>query len=236
MAKSNAVWGIDIGQCALKALRCRAGDEPDVDRRRRVRLHRISQDSQPARRRPGRADPRGARAVPLAQHVRGDRVAISVSGQSGLARFIKLPPVESKKIPDIVKYEARQQIPFALEDVVWDYQQMAGGSEEDGFALETEVGLFAMKRDQVFRACKPFDEAGIEVDIVQLTPLALYNYVVFDQMQDLPPADRVRSRQSARIGGRALAGHRHDRPGGHQRLSASGSAAFRWAAATSPRR
>ena len=28
---------------------------------------------------------------------------------------------------------------------------MAGGSEEEGFALETEVGLFAMKRDQVFR-------------------------------------------------------------------------------------
>jgi type IV pilus assembly protein PilM len=31
-------------------------------------------------------------------------VAISVPGQAGLARFIKLPPVESKKIPDIVKY------------------------------------------------------------------------------------------------------------------------------------
>ena len=23
MAKSNSVWGIDIGQCALKALKCR---------------------------------------------------------------------------------------------------------------------------------------------------------------------------------------------------------------------
>ncbi len=30
-------------------------------------------------------------------------------------------------------------------------------------------------------------DAGIEVDVVQLTPLALYNFVVFDQMQDLPP-------------------------------------------------
>ncbi len=69
--------------------------------------------------------------------MRGDRVAISVPGQSGLARFIKLPPVESKKIPDIVKYEARQQIPFSLDDVVWDYQKMVGGSEEEGFALET---------------------------------------------------------------------------------------------------
>jgi type IV pilus assembly protein PilM len=102
-----------------------------------------------------------------------------------LARFIKLPPVESKKIPDIVKYEARQQIPFSLDDVVWDYQQLTGGSEEDGFALEPEVGLFAMKRDQVARALAPLEEAGIEVDLIQLAPLAVYNYVCFDRFEDL---------------------------------------------------
>jgi len=190
MAKSNAVWGIDIGQTALKALRCRPGEvddqiiadafdyieypmllsQPDADREELVRE---------------------ALELFLSRNsVRGDKVAISVSGQSGLARFIKLPPVESKKISDIVKYEARQQIPFALEDVVWDYQQMEGGSVEDGFALETEVGLFAMKRDQVERALKPFEDAGIEVDIVQLTPLTIYNFTVFDQMADLPPPDQ----------------------------------------------
>ncbi len=190
MAKSNAVWGIDIGQCALKALRGRPHDEDNsiaAEAFDYIEYPKIL--SQPD------ADPvelvRDALELFLSRNVvRGDRVAISVSGQSGLARFIKLPPVESKKIPDIVKYEARQQIPFALEDVVWDYQQMAGGSEEDGFALETEVGLFAMKRDQVYRALKPFEEAGIEVDIVQLTPLTIYNFTVFDQMYDLPPADQ----------------------------------------------
>jgi type IV pilus assembly protein PilM len=99
-----------------------------------------------------------------------------------LARFIKLPPVESKKIPDIVKYEARQQIPFALEDVVWDYQPLVG-SEDEGYALETEVGLFAMKRDQVARALRPLDEAGIDVDIIQLAPLSIYNFICFDRLK-----------------------------------------------------
>src|SRR5437016_4550836 len=164
MARSGAVWGIDIGQCALKALRCRPHDEDPgrivADAFDFIEYPKIL--SQPE------ADPseliREALQLFLSRNaVRGDRVAISVSGQSGLARFIKLPPVESKKIPDIVKYEARQQIPFALEDVIWDYQRMAGGSEEEGFALETEVGLFAMKRDQVHRALKPFEDAGIEV-------------------------------------------------------------------------
>ena len=190
MARSRAIWGIDIGQSALKALRCRTGDTPDqivAEAFDFIEYPKIL--SQPE----ANAEElvKDALTQFLSRNsVRGDRVAISVSGQSGLARFIKLPPVESKKIPDIVKYEARQQIPFALEDVVWDYQQMAGGSEEDGFALETEVGLFAMKRDQVNRALTPFKNAGIEIDIVQLAPLALYNYVAFDQMQELPPPDQ----------------------------------------------
>jgi type IV pilus assembly protein PilM len=121
--------------------------------------------------------------------VQGDRVAVSISGQAGLARFIKLPPLEAKKIPDLVRYEARQQIPFDLNDVVWDYQRMGGGSVEEGFALDTEIGLFAMKRDAVFRALDPFLKLDIEVDIVQLTPLVLYNFLVFDQMGELPPPE-----------------------------------------------
>ena len=49
--------------------------------------------------------------------LKGCKVAISVPGQAGLVKFIKLPPVEKKRIPDIVKFEAKQQIPFALEEV-----------------------------------------------------------------------------------------------------------------------
>ena len=54
-------------------------------------------------------------------------MAIGIAGQTGLARFVKLPPVEEKKIADIVKFEAKQQIPFPLDEVVWDFQKIAGG-------------------------------------------------------------------------------------------------------------
>jgi len=56
------------------------------------------------------------------------------AGQSGLARFVKLPPVEEKKISEIVKFEAKQQIPFSLDEVVWDYQKISSGLVTDGFA------------------------------------------------------------------------------------------------------
>jgi len=190
MAKSESFWGIDIGQSALKALRCHAGDDNEhivAEAFDFIEYPKIL--SQPD------ADPvelvRDAIQEFMSRNpTKGMKVAISVPGQRGLPRFVKLPPVESSKIPDLVKFEAKQQIPFPLEDVVWDFQQMPGGTEEDGFSMETEVGLFAMKRDEVFRSLRPFINAGIEVDIVQLTPISLFDYIVFDQMQDLPPPDQ----------------------------------------------
>lgn len=190
MARKTAVWGIDIGQCALKALKARPHDED----KSKIVAEAFDYVEYPKVLSQPDADPaelvKEALKVFLSRNkVRGEKVVISVPGQAGLARFIKLPPVESSRIPDIVKYEAKQQIPFPLTEVVWDYQQLRGGSVEEGFALETEVGLFAMKREQVYKALKPFTDAGIEVSIVQLAPLAIYNLVVFDQLRSLPPAD-----------------------------------------------
>ncbi|MDA7977873.1 MAG: type IV pilus assembly protein PilM [Pirellulales bacterium] len=189
MAKVSGVWGIDIGDCALKALRCLPDNTTG-----RVRADAFDYIEYPKI----LSQPEANREELVAEALRTflsrndvgeDQVAINVPGQNGLSRFIKLPPVESKKIPDLVKYEARQQIPFDLDDVVWDFQQMAGGSEAEGFSLETEVGLFAMKRDQTYKQLQPYTEAKIDVDYIQLAPLALYNYVVADQMPRLPDND-----------------------------------------------
>ena len=186
MAKSGAIWGIDIGNCALKALRCRRHEKETnrivVEAFDFIEYPKILTQPEANREELVRE---AINTFVSRNEIAGDRVAISVPGQSGLSRFIKLPPVEAKKIPDIVKYEAKQQIPFALEDVVWDYQQLAGGSEEDDYAIDPEVGLFAMKRDQVHRALQPITSAGIEVDYIQLAPLAIYNYACFDRMNNL---------------------------------------------------
>jgi type IV pilus assembly protein PilM len=187
MAKANHVWGIDIGQCALKALRCQVdGDGIVADAFDFIEYPKIL--SQPE------ADPEELVREALEQFLsRNDmrrcRVAMSVPGQSGLAKFFKPPPVAVKRIPDIVRYEARQQIPFPIEEVVWDFQKMAGGQEVDGFAVDSEVGLFAMKRDQVYRALAPFKDQGVEVDTIQLAPLSIYNFITYDLLTDLPDPD-----------------------------------------------
>ncbi|MFN0021603.1 MAG: pilus assembly protein PilM [Pirellulaceae bacterium] len=191
MAKNVGVWGIDIGRCALKALRCRLdGDAVVADGFDYIEYPKLL--SQPE------ADPVQLVKEALEQFlsrnsVKGDKVAISVSGESGLARYFKPPPVDSKKIADIVKYEAKQQIPFALEDVIWDYQRMAGGQEVDGFVLDSEIGLFAMKREAVQKALQPYDVAAIEVDIIQLSPICVYNYISHDYLKPLPEGEEYNS-------------------------------------------
>jgi type IV pilus assembly protein PilM len=172
------VWGIDLGQCGLKAIRLQEIDGQVVATAFDYVEHpKIL--SQPD------ADPdqltREALDKFLSRNtLRGDVVAISVPGQSGLARFVKLPPVEEKKIADIVRFEAKQQIPFNLEEVVWDYQKIGSGAVTDGFAMETEIGLFAMKRDMVNRYLQHFKDVGVDIHLVQMAPLALCNYVAFD--------------------------------------------------------
>ncbi|MCP3691799.1 MAG: pilus assembly protein PilM [Planctomycetaceae bacterium] len=182
MAKNVGVWGIDIGQCALKAMRCTLdGDQVVADAFDYVEYPKIL--TQPE------ANPEELIQEALQQFLSrndltGDMIAMSLPGQSGLAKFFKPPPVDAKKIPDLVKYEARQQIPFDLEEVIWDYQQMGWQSDDSEAAIETEVGLFAIKRDQLLTSIKPFDDADIDLDIVQLSPLSVYNFVVYDLLNN----------------------------------------------------
>jgi len=175
------VWGIDLGQCALKAIRLESiNGEVTATAFDYIEHPKIL--SQPD------ADPDELTREALQQFlsrntIKGDMVIISVPGQSGLARFVKLPPVEEKKIADIVKFEAKQQIPFPLEEVVWDFQKIGQGVVTDGFAMETEIGLFAMKKDMVFRALQQFKDVKVEIHVIQMAPLALCNYVAYDLLQ-----------------------------------------------------
>jgi type IV pilus assembly protein PilM len=184
MAKpAPGVWGIDLGQSALKALRLQmvkneAGEEV-------LTATAFDFVEYPKNLTQPDADPDQLIREALTQFLsrndlKADTVAIAVPGQSGLARFVKLPPVEEKKIAEIVKFEAKQQIPFNLDEVVWSYQKLGSGEVIDGLALETEIGLFAMKRDMISRYLQYFGGVGVEVHFIQMAPLALCNYIAYD--------------------------------------------------------
>jgi len=173
MAKARTAWGIDVGQCALKALQLRdLGGQVQVESFAAIEHPHIL--SEPEANRDQLI--REALEKFLSRHsVVGSRVAISVPGQTGFARFVKLPPVESKRIPDIVRFEAEQQIPFPIADVIWRWQTFADPNSPD-----KEVGIFAMKRLDVSSMLSHFTDVALPVDVVQMAPLALYNFLIHD--------------------------------------------------------
>ena len=182
MAELRAVWGIEIGQYALKAVKLQYAESSEqvvASAFEYVPFPKIL--SQPDAI-PEELIPQAIDTFLSRNDVSDDLLAISVPGHSALVRFIQLPPVESSKVAEIVKYEARQQIPFALEEVIWDYQSLGGGVEESGYMLDAEVGLFAMKRDQVMQQLRHFTNAKLEVELIQIAPLALFNVLTYDEM------------------------------------------------------
>jgi len=115
-----------------------------------------------------------------------EEIAIAVPSQNSFARFVNLPPVEAKRIPEMVQFEAVQQIPFGINDVQWDWQLMTGADSP-----EIKVGIFAIKNDVVNTALQPFTREDIDISYVQMAPMALYNYLLHDRPDLVTPKSQA---------------------------------------------
>jgi len=102
--------------------------------------------------------------------IKHDRVNYAVPAQSVFARFVKLPAVNEEKIDKIVSFEAQQNVPFPIEEVVWDYQLVGGGGDE-----QIQVVLVAIKRDLLEDINGAVEETGLRTAIVDVAPMAIYN-------------------------------------------------------------
>lgn len=173
MPSSNVCWGIEVGSGAIKALKLELGsDGPRVVDYAIIPHSRVLSEPE--------VDASDAKRVALGRLVNeydlsGATIAVSIPGHSAFARFAKLPPVEQKKVPQIVKFEAVQQIPFPLDDVEWDYQTF-----RDPESPDVEVGIFAVTRERINADLNLLAEVGLTPDVVTLSPVAVYNAIAYD--------------------------------------------------------
>ena len=97
------------------------------------------------------------------------KAAYALSGQSVFVRFVKLPPLESEDMGELVKFEAQQNVPFPIDEVVWDWEKLETGG------IETEVVLVAIKADSLNDLNSVVAETGLGTRLVDCAPVALYN-------------------------------------------------------------
>lgn len=97
-------------------------------------------------------------------------INVSAPGYHVFSKFVKLPPVDSAKVTQIIQYEAQQNVPFPLAEVVWDYQIL--GALPSG---ELEVLLVAIKSDVVEGLFRVASSSGLGLNITDVSPAALCN-------------------------------------------------------------
>ena len=101
-------------------------------------------------------------------------INVCAPGFNTFSKFVKLPPVDTAKVPQIIQYEAQQNVPFPLEEVVWDYQILGATGNE------LEVLLVAIKVDVVEGLFRMGEAAGLRTQLVDVSTAALCNAFRFN--------------------------------------------------------
>jgi type IV pilus assembly protein PilM len=102
--------------------------------------------------------------------IKAKQINVCAPGFHVFSKFVKLPPVDSGKVTQIIEYEAKSNVPFPLEEVVWDYQIL--GTTAGG---ELEVLLVAIKSDIVEGLFRTTEGCGLSLQICDVSPAALCN-------------------------------------------------------------
>ncbi|MDR4507811.1 MAG: pilus assembly protein PilM [Candidatus Brocadiaceae bacterium] len=178
--KKHAAWGLDIGGNALKAVKItRLFDEVLIE----------SMDSIEYRAAPTDGNILGSTCIKEALRIflakyrihKTDRIIVSIPGQYSLARFTTIPSVSKRQLKGIINYEVKQQIPFDLKDIVWDYQQLP----ERTFGAEgVEIGLFAVRRSTLDLIVNNLESLPSQLTALQSSPLAVSNFVCSDMQTE----------------------------------------------------
>ena len=179
--EAKHAWGIEVGEFALKAVRLQlAGDEVSVVAFEVIPHTKVLSD-------PSVADRAGMVQVTLgafvqqhAQELATEPIVMSLPGSMAFARFATIPAVDAKSLRSMVEYEAKQQIPFPIEEVEWDSHVFP----PDDFG-QCAIGIFAVTKDRLQELLALYAENGLEPDALTLSSVAVYNALQYDLQLDV---------------------------------------------------
>ena len=183
MEPSKVAWGIEVGEFALKAIRLAlVGDTINVTDFAVIPHQKVLSD-------PSVSDREGMIRVTLgafvqshAEQMATEPIIMSLPGNAGFARFATIPAVDAKTLRSMIEYEAKQQIPFPIEEVEWDSYVLP--ADDSG---QCSIGIFAVTKERLHELLALYAECGIEPDVLTLSSVAGYNALHYDlELEDNP--------------------------------------------------
>ncbi len=118
------------------------------------------------------------RSIMKARGIRSAPLTLSLSGQMVFPRFVKLPAVADDKLEQMVLYEVEQNVPFPMNEIVWNHQFIG-----DASSGEQGTMIVAAKTESVREITDSVISLGLEPEIVDVAPMALYNCLRYNYSQ-----------------------------------------------------
>lgn len=108
----------------------------------------------------------------------GDAIAISLEGQRGTVKVVGLPASASKQISEVLPFELESQLPFDIEEAVFDYRLLPGLRDTKGEELAVLVGV-AKTADVAARIALVKDALAAEPERVGIGAFPIANLLPY---------------------------------------------------------
>lgn len=105
--------------------------------------------------------------------LRRAQVAAALPGRAVIVKRLALPFMRKEELAEAIPWEAEQNVPFALADVLLDYQVIGGGKAMPAEALD--VLLVAARRDRVNERVAAIVATGRKPAVLDVEAFALAN-------------------------------------------------------------
>ncbi len=179
-----AGWGIDLTDTGLRAIKlARSKDGVQVEAVECI-LHQHSLASASAESiRSGVIDETIREFAGRVKELKGIPVCIGLPGKHVLGRFFDLPPMPARKVAESAQYEARHQLPVALDQLCWSYAVLDPIEGRNAADQPRRLFVQAAREAHVRERISRFKAAGLPVAGVQSDCLALYNALAHEFFQ-----------------------------------------------------
>jgi len=166
----SVVWGLDIGNSAVKAVKMvRKGGGAVVTEFDIIDIQAGEDEADK------QAKVTAALKTLTSNHNFGrDPVFVSLPGDLCLFREFQLPPGSESKIHELVQFEAKQQIPFPLDQVKLGYEVYEDPAGGKG------VEMIVIRKADVEQLLKLTDSINLNIVGVTVSPVALFNFIQFE--------------------------------------------------------
>lgn len=139
---------------------------------------------------PGGKDPDVLKELFLKGGFQTNKVRIALKGQGVVIRFIQFPMMKEPELRSAISFEIDQYIPFKANEVLWDIYILDDNVQVNGKPM-MNVMLVAVKREELYSALQVFQNADLQVVLIDVDAIVSINALEYLHPNDMAPPTAI---------------------------------------------